>query len=223
MIITYHGGEFFKVQTGDTIIAFNPAGKDSAFKTSRFGADVALITLNDVDFNGADQLSYGDKAPFVLSGPGEYEVKGIFIKGFSTETSYKKEKKINTVYSVTFDNISLCFLGALSDPKAITNEMKEGVGDVDILFVPIGGLPGQGLPGQGGDVLAPAAAHEASLLFDPKIIIPMHFEGEGKSGPLATFLKEAGNGATNMDKLTIKKKDLEGKEGDIVVLKNAGE
>ncbi len=210
MIITHYGGEFFKVQTGDTTIAFNPVGKDSMFKTSRFGANVALVSLNHDDFNGVDQLSYGDKVPFVISGPGEYEVGGIFIKGFPTETVYKKEKRINTIYSVIFDNISLCFLGALSDPKSITNETKEGVGDVDILFVPIGG----------GDVLTPAAAHEASLLFDPKMIIPMHYEGEGKGSSLTTFLKEAGDGAETLEKLTIKKKDLEGKEGDIVVLKS---
>jgi L-ascorbate metabolism protein UlaG (beta-lactamase superfamily) len=213
MIITYYGGEFFKVQTGDITIAFNPIGKNSKWKSSRFGADVALISLNDPDFNGAGELTYGDREPFVISGPGEYEVKGIFIKGFPTETLYKKEKKINTIYSVMFDNISLCFLGALSDPKSITNETKEGVGDVDILFVPVAG----------GDVLTPAAAHDASLLFDPKIIIPMHLEGEGKSSPLATFLKEAGNGATTAEKLTIKKKDLEGKEGEIIILKNSAE
>lgn len=215
MIITYYGGEFFKVQTGDITIAFNPIGKDSTFKTSRFGANVALISLNHADFNGADQLSYGDKVPFIVSGPGEYEVGGIFIKGFPTETVYKKEKRINTIYSVLFDNISLCFLGALSDPKSIGSEIKEGVGDVDILFVPIGGLPGQV-----NDVLTPSAAHEASLLFDPKMVIPMYFEGEGKGSPLATFLKEAGDGAETLEKLTIKKKDLEGKEGDIVVLKS---
>lgn len=213
MIITHYGGEFFKVQTGDTTIAFNPVGKDSTFKTSRFGANVALISLNHADFNGAGELKYGDKVPFVISGPGEYEVGGIFIKGFSTETTYKKEKRINTIYSVVFDNISLCFLGALSDPKSIGSETKEGVGDVDILFVPIGG----------GDVLAPSAAHEASLLFDPKMIIPMHFDGDGKGSPLAIFLKEAGNGAETLEKLTIKKKDLEGKEGEIVVLKNSAE
>lgn len=184
-------------------------------KTTRFGANVALISLNHPDFNGVEQLSHGDKIPFVISGPGEYEAGGVFIKGFSTETTYKKEKKINTIYSITFDNISLCFLGALSDPKSIGSEIKEGIGDVDILFVPIGGAPGQGI-----DVLTPAAAHEVSLLFDPKIIIPMHFEGEGKTSALTVFLKEAGDEATTLEKLTIKKKDLEGKEGEIMVLKN---
>lgn len=210
MIITYYGAQFFKIQTGDTILAFNPVGKGSSFPASRFGADIALISLNHADFNGAEEVTYGEKSPFVIRGPGEYEVKDVFIKGFPVETVYRGAAMQNTIYTLTFDQISLCFLGALGDPAAITNETKEGVGEADILFVPIGGADG---------VLSPAAAHDASRMFDPKIIIPMHYD-DGKDKTLAAFLKEAGEEGGENEKLTIKKKDLEGKEGAIVVLKN---
>ena len=60
MIITYHGGECFKIQTGDTVIAFNPPSKNSKLKPARFGSDVAFVSLNDKDFNGVENLSYGD-------------------------------------------------------------------------------------------------------------------------------------------------------------------
>ena len=73
MIITYQGVEFFKVQFGDTILAFNPISKESKFKPTRFFADVALISANHSDFNGAENLSYNGKDPLVISGPGEYE------------------------------------------------------------------------------------------------------------------------------------------------------
>jgi len=56
MIITYHNIEFFKIQQGDTVIAFNPISKQSKFKGSRFGADVALISANSIDFNGLKML-----------------------------------------------------------------------------------------------------------------------------------------------------------------------
>ncbi|MBX4211005.1 MBL fold metallo-hydrolase [Candidatus Parcubacteria bacterium] len=82
MVITYHGAEFFKVQFGDTVIAYNPISKDSKQKTTRFGADIVLSSLNHPDFNGIDNATHGDRNPFVITGPGEYEVKGIFIKGF---------------------------------------------------------------------------------------------------------------------------------------------
>jgi len=51
MIITYHGGEFFKIISGDTTIAINPVSKDSKIKTTHFGADIAIISLNDVPGN----------------------------------------------------------------------------------------------------------------------------------------------------------------------------
>ena len=84
MIITHYGGEFFKIQFGDATLALNPVSKDSKLKPTRFGADVALVSLDDPDFNGVDQIGFGEKMPFIISGPGEYEINGIFIQGFSS-------------------------------------------------------------------------------------------------------------------------------------------
>ena len=91
MIVTYYGKQFFKIQLGERTIAYNPIGKDSKEKGSRFGADIVLTSLRHADFNGADQCAYGERQPFVISGPGEYEVGGIFIKGFGTDTTYDIE------------------------------------------------------------------------------------------------------------------------------------
>src|SRR4051812_47482383 len=103
MVITHHGNQFFKLQFGDIVIAVNPISKDSTLKTSRFGADVCLISVNHPDFNGADQIGVGDKQPFVISGPGEYETKGIFIKAFQSESNYGGKPHINTIYTLSLD------------------------------------------------------------------------------------------------------------------------
>ena len=83
------------------------------------------------------------------------------------------------------------------------------MGVVDITFVPIGG----------GDVLDASSAHRVSRSLNSKIIIPMDYK-DAKAPELKKFLDETGskNGAP-LDKLTIKKKDLEGKEGEVVILK----
>ena len=88
MVITYQGGYFFKVQFGDITLAVNPISKDSKLKSSRFGADVALVSANNGDMNGVDQVSFGGKEAFSITGPGEYEIKDVFIKGFASETNY---------------------------------------------------------------------------------------------------------------------------------------
>ena len=69
MIITYLGGEFMRVQFGDTVLAFNPPSRESKLKPTRFGADIALISLNHSDMNGVETVTHGDRKPFVISGP----------------------------------------------------------------------------------------------------------------------------------------------------------
>jgi len=208
MIITYLGVEFFKVQFGDTTIAFNPISKDSKFKPTRFFSDIALVSINNPDMNGTENLSYNGKDPFVISGPGEYEVKDIFIKGFASKSNYGGKERINTIYSVTLENMNLCFLGALSDIN-LSTEVKEALGDVDILFLPIGD----------DSVLDAGKAEKLSVEIEPKIIIPMHFGEVGIKDALKKYLKEAGEDAVKpIDKLTIKRKDLEGKMGEVIVL-----
>ena len=211
MIITYQGGEFFKMQFGDTVVAFNPPAKESALKSARFGADVAFVSLNHQDFNGTETLEFGDKKPFVISGPGEYEVKNIFIKGFKSKSHYGAgngtKDKINTIYTLSLDSMNICFLGALAED--IDAETKEAIDDVDLLFVPIGGE----------GVLTPAAAYKLAVKLEPKVIIPMHFGAVGDKNALKVFLKEAGEESVKpVDKLTLKKKDLEGKNAEVMVL-----
>jgi L-ascorbate metabolism protein UlaG (beta-lactamase superfamily) len=207
MIITYHGGECIKASFGDTTLVFNPISKESKLPSARFGADIVLISTNDKDFNGADQMSYGDKQPFVISGPGEYEVQKIFIKGFPSISHYGGAERPNTIYTVILEGMNLCFLGALDDKK-VDPKVFEDIESIDVLFVPIGG----------DGVLSPGDAEAVAVSLEPKIIIPIHYAGIGEKDALKTFLKEAGSNAESIDKLTIKKKDIELKQGEVVVL-----
>lgn len=208
MIITYHGADFFKVSLGDTTIAVNPISKDSKVKGKSFGSDITLISLNSPEHNGSDSTSRGEKESFVINGPGEYEVQGVFIKGFLSKSVYGDKERINTIYTVNLENINLCFLGAISD-KELSSEAKEAMDGVDILFVPIGSE----------GVLDPATAHKMAVQFEPKVIIPSHYVEVGEKDSLKKFLKESGEESVKpIDKLTIKRKDIEAMEGEIVVL-----
>lgn len=208
MIITYFGKQFFKIGQGEMVLAFNPVSKSSKSGVSaHFGADIAFVTTNHPDYNGVEQLSHGERAPFAVTGPGDYEVKEIFIKGVMSDAMLGDKKYINTIYALTVDNINIVFLGALSDPE-ISKEAREAIGEPDILFVPVGGK---------GLLDAKQSAKLASS-FEPKMIIPMDYD----SASLKAFLKEIGDEkAEVVDKLTLKRKDLEGKEGEVVVLKPA--
>ncbi len=206
MIISYLGGECFKVTQGDLTLAFNPPAKESKLTTSKFGSDITLVSLDHEDFNGTESTVFGEREPFVIEGPGEYEVRGVAVRGFGSETQYDGSKSINTIYSVSLDGMNLCFLGALRS-ATLPQAAKQELDDIDVLFLPVGNK----------DVLGYDEAYKLAVQLEPKAIIPMHYD----TASLKSFLKEAGAESTKpIDKLTIKRKDLEGKEGEILVLES---
>jgi L-ascorbate metabolism protein UlaG (beta-lactamase superfamily) len=212
MVITHLGGQCFKVTFGDLTLAFDPISKGATLPAVKFGADIALVSRNHPDMNGVAEVTYGERAPFVISGPGEYERAGVTVRGFLTESKYGlekgAEKAVNTMYSVELEDMNLVFLGALSD-TALPADARESIDEIDILFVPVGG----------DGVLTPAKAHELAVSLEPHIIIPMHWSGMGTPKSLDAFLKEEGGKGETVDKLTIKKKDAAAKDGAIIVIK----
>ncbi len=201
-------------------MAFDPISKASKFKSANFGADIALISLNHPDMNGVEQVNRGEKEAFIVNGPGEYEIQGVFIKGlpsvsnYSSTSSGQAEEKINTIYTVNFENMNLCFLGALGSAE-IPSETKAGIDGVDILFVPVGGPSASS--GSATGVLDAAAAYKFAVSLEPSIMIPMNYDDKS----LKAFLKEGGaDNVKPIEKLTVKKKDLEGKAAEIVVLES---
>lgn len=205
MVITYHGAECFKVTFADTTIVFNPISKKSKKTPVRFGADVAFITLNHPDFNGAEEMAYGAKQPVVVDGPGEYEMGEVTARGFGVQTMYEGVARYNTIYQVTLEGINMVFLGALGS-ETIDPHILGELGNIDILFVPIGGE----------DVLDVPAASKLATKLEARCIIPMHYTDTA----LKAFLKEEGvDGSKAVEKFTIKKKDLLELESEIVVLK----
>jgi L-ascorbate metabolism protein UlaG (beta-lactamase superfamily) len=206
MVITHHKGQCFKVTFGDTTIAFDPISKKSSLPAVKFGADAAFISMNHPDFNGAEQVSGGNKETFVVDGPGEYEIGEVTARGYGVASTYEKKERFNTLYQVRLEGMNMVFLGALGSEE-IDSKILSDLGDIDILFIPIGG----------GDVLDVPQASKLATKLEARVIIPMHYD----SNALAAFLKEEGSdNGKPVEKLTLKKKDVAGMESEIVVLKD---
>jgi len=211
MVITHHGGQCFKVTFGDITLVFDPISKGGTLPGVRFGADMALVSRNHPDMNGVAEVTYGEKEPFAITGPGEYEFGGVTVQGFLSKSEYGlgkgQEGAVNTIYAVRLEGMTLVHLGALSDPS-LPVEAKEGIDEIDVLFVPVGG----------DGVLDAAQAAKLSTVLEPRIIIPMHWSGMGEAKALDAYIKEEGGAAEKVDKLTLKKKDALDKDGDIIVI-----
>lgn len=92
-------------------------------------------------------------------------------------------------------------MGLVTDEKALSVEAKEIAGQADMVFVSVGDDP--------------SGAYKMATSFDPNVIIPMNYDADS----LKRFLKEGGQEKVSAeDKLTLKRRDLDGKEGAIMVL-----
>jgi len=196
MIITYFGKQFFKIQQGDTVVAINPISKDSKeYNKIKFGANVVISTTKHPDFNGIESATYSDNKPFVIDGPGEYEVGSVFVRGFISSAEIDKKKYINTIYLITIEDIHLCFLGPLDSRDSLSKDLGEEIDEPDIIFVPINGV----------STIDATTAVKIANSFNAKMIIPMDYDKES----IVRFIKETGaEDVKPADKLTLKKKDF---------------
>jgi L-ascorbate metabolism protein UlaG (beta-lactamase superfamily) len=187
MIITYYGLSCVKIQSGDIVLAVDPFTKESGATPPRFQANIVLLT--DSATTQAESIT-GE--PFVVDGPGEFELKGITIDGLPAK---------NTPYIIEWDDIRICHLGSFPD-KELTKELISAIRNPDILIVPVGG----------GE--SPNTKQAISIVnqIDPRVIIPVQFKvadiSTPKLGSPDEFLKEFNGPVKPEEKYVFKKKDL---------------
>jgi L-ascorbate metabolism protein UlaG (beta-lactamase superfamily) len=120
----------------------------------------------------------------IVDGPGEYEVRGVFVTGvrMGTVADGPGADRANTAYTIVVDDIAVCHLGHLS--RVPTQEESDDLGSVDVLLLPVGG----------GAVLGPGQAIEVLGMLDPAIIVPMHYRSPETPTvePVERFFKEMG-------------------------------
>ncbi len=215
MKIAWYGHSCFKFtvksKNGDKItIITDPFTKDYGLTPPRGGADIVLISHDHNDHNNVKAIS-GE--PFVVDGPGEYDVKGIFIKGIYSfhDTSQGVERGINTIYVIEAEDMKICHLGDLGEKELSSNQLDK-IGDVDILMIPVGGIY----------TINGNEAVKIINQIEPKIVIPMHYKVPKltlKLNSLDKFLEEIGEKGETVEELSIQKKDLIEEKMRVVVMK----
>lgn len=184
MVITYHGEGCFKIISGNTSIVVDPLNE-------RLKPDILLKTSVPFPLESPEENT--------ISGAGEYELRGISIKGTGV-LSEANEKIIKTVYVVEAEDILIGFLGELF--KVPEAELIQALSEVDILILPVGGKP----------YLGAEDAAKIVKQIRPSIVIPSFYKNPKE------FLEEMGQKTTPQEKLVIKKKEIaEGGEGTKVI------
>jgi L-ascorbate metabolism protein UlaG (beta-lactamase superfamily) len=217
MEIVYLGHSAFKIKGKEATVVTDPYDKYIGFLMMKTEAQVVTISHEHKDHNCLERVT-GE--PFVVRGPGEYEIKGISIFGIPTyhdgEEGEKRGK--NTIYVIEVDGIRICHLGDLG--HKLSDAVLEEVNGVDVLLVPVGGV----------FTIGPKTATSVVGQIQPSIVVPMHYktpkhnkESFGKVAEVDKFLKEIGfEDAKKLDKLKIQGKEQISEEMEVIVLNFKG-
>lgn len=204
MTISYLGHAAFKIKGSNGTLVFNPYGKsvvgESMKKTS---SDIVLTSIKDSEeYAAIDRVTDN---PYVISGPGEYEVKEMMVIGFRQQDPKDKESYVssnNVIYRVEVDGVNICHLGAIT--TKLTSEDREKLGDVHVLMLPVGG----------GDTIESKLAAQIVNEIEPAIVLPCRFQdvnGNALTKGLEDVQKfiDALGVVAERDQVTLKLKDLD--------------
>ena len=184
MEITWYGHSCFRLtERGLATVVTDPFDSHQVgYEPLKLKADIVTVS-HESPGHSYTQAVKGD--PHLITGPGEYEIGGVFITGIQTNGHIKKDsdEPRNTLYVFEYNGLTIAHLGDMSRVPSQTE--VEALGTVNIALVPVG---------SGGGLNAAKAAEVISLL-EPNIVIPMHYgvkDSTAKLDPLSKFLKEMG-------------------------------
>ncbi|MCC6146244.1 MAG: MBL fold metallo-hydrolase [Anaerolineaceae bacterium] len=184
MEITWYGHSCFRLsERGMAAVVCDPYDHRSVgYESLKLKADIVTISH---DAPGHRHTNAVKGEYYLIEGPGEYEVGGVFITGVQTNGVSKKSSSDprNTLYVIDYNGITVAHLGAINRVPSQTE--VEALGSVKIALVPVGG----------GSSLNASKAAEVISLLEPQIVIPMHYASPActiKLEPLEKFLKEMG-------------------------------
>ena len=199
MDITWLGYSCFRIKGKEVTVITDPYPPGLGYSLGRPQANIVTVSHSHPEHSYTQAVSGEFK---VIKGPGEYEIKETFITGLATWHDAEEGKKLgkNTVYLFEMDSVILCHLGDLGHLPS--SELIEDVGDIDVLFLPVGGI----------STIGGATAAEIVRRLTPKVAIPMHYKTatlKKDLEPVDKFLKEMGiKEKVSQPKLSVSRSNL---------------
>lgn len=209
MIITWYGHSCFRLESKDISLLIDPFSQEIGLRPPKIKDNIVLVTHQHYDHNNIEGMP---EESFLIKGPGEYEVKGVFIRGIQSfhDKAQGQERGLNTIYIIKMEDMVLAHLGDFGEGR-LSEEQVEKIGDIDILMIPVGGVY----------TINYKEAAETINQIEPKIVVPMHYNIQGLKvdidGP-EKFLKEISLTPEKAEKSwKIQKKNLPAEEMKLVM------
>lgn len=181
MDITWYGHSCFRItERGQISVITDPYGPSIGLEVPRLKGDVVTVSHFQPGHDNVDAVK---GYTYALSGPGEYEIGGVFIYGIPMHHIDGDHYRENVAYVIQYGSLTVLHLGDLAhvpDQSTI-----EAMGEVNVVLVPVGG----------GQSLKASMAAEVIALIEPNYILPMHYAIPGLKldlDPVDKFLTEMG-------------------------------
>lgn len=167
--IRWHGHACFSISNDKTIVFDPHDGVSIGIPPPKVKGDIILITHEHFDHN---QSKIVEKEGSIVLRKGK-KIDGIEIESFSSYHDKEKGRKRGeiTVFKVKYEDITFCHLGDIGE---MDEKLIKEIGNVDILFIPVGGT----------FTINAEEAMKICKKIKPKVIVPMHYKIEGLSLPI---------------------------------------
>ena len=183
MEITWYGHSCFRLteRRMATVVTDPYDNKVVGYGPLNLRGDIVSISHIDAGHNNVSAVK---SKPRVISGPGEFEIGGVFITAVQTsESKRNKNKKRNILCVFDYSGVTVAHLGDIQ--RVPSQSQVEALGTVNIALVPVGA----------GNGLNAAKAAEVVSLLEPGIVIPMQYrtpKSKIELDSLDKFIKEMG-------------------------------
>jgi L-ascorbate metabolism protein UlaG (beta-lactamase superfamily) len=174
MQVEWYGQSAFRLSTPEVTVAIDPFGDVSALSDrgiqfdypaiTGLSADLLLITHEHADHNGAEVVGGEPLTLRSTAGRLESPIGEITAIASEHDQAAGTERGPNTIFVFRLDDVRVCHFGDFGQ-SALRAEQAAAIGDVDLLFLPVGGGPTSGAED--------AAAIVARLA--PRWVVPMHY------------------------------------------------
>ena len=162
MTVTWFGHACFLVSDGETRVLTDPFNEAVGYPVPSVETDVVLVSHDHFDHANAGAVK---GSPVVFRTPGTHEAHRLRFAGVPTfhDDSGGAQRGKNVIFRWEMGTMLLAHCGDLGEP--LTDEQAAAIGDVDVLFVPIGGVY----------TIDPEQAEAVSKRLSARVVFPMHY------------------------------------------------
>jgi L-ascorbate metabolism protein UlaG (beta-lactamase superfamily) len=174
MQVEWYGQSAFRLSSAQATVFIDPFGDVSplASRGIQFEypaidgvtADLVLVTHEHRDHNGVEAISGSPTVLRSTAGRLESPVGEVVAVASEHDDAAGTERGPNTIFVFALDGVRVCHFGDFGQ-AALRERQREAIGEIDLLFLPVGGGP---------TVDAERALAVAEELA-PRWVVPMHY------------------------------------------------